>query len=361
MYKYDEVKRQIIDDVSMMKPHQKIMSRPAMCRKYQVTRTTVERAVSELVKSGILYSNVGSGTFVSEEMSDKLSSGVVDVSNWGVVIPHIQYDLYPDLLNGICSVAEANGINVMVCETDNDINRQHTQIKRYIDSGVRGLIIVPSTNDTSDIRAFQALYNRKIPFIFCNRSVPTMAGVPLVASNDFYGGYIATKLLIERHYRRIAYLSLIAYKSSLDRYYGYMAALMEHGIEVDRGIIKMNLGNSQNGAVKQCALKMLNMEDPPDAFFCFNDRLLKEVYMAADELGLAISDEVGVIGYDNTNLCQTLSVKATSISFKPAEIGTTAANLLLRLIAGEKIDNPYVCVFQPEIIERDSCKGKVDA
>jgi DNA-binding LacI/PurR family transcriptional regulator len=355
MYRYLEIKEQLLNDIRGLPANTKIISRTELCNKYQVTRTTIDRAINELVDEKYLYSINGSGTYISPEIEVRISPETV---SWGVVLPDVRKDTYPEILRGIEDVAQGKNVNVVICNTDNDIQKEYEYIARLVMSSVKGLIIIPSIMNSSDIRAYELLRNNKVPFVFCNRGIDTIRDVHTISINNFYGGYIATNHLIEKGYGKIAYIANVSYKSSNERLFGYSAALSESSMPVISRFIAMDTRSVNQDDGYSAAIRMLTMQDRPDAFFCFNDRVAASVSHAVRDCGLRISSDVGVVGHDNSNICDSQAVKLTSVDYRHYEIGRKAAMILVNLIEGNTLFDSYVHIFQPEMVVRDSCKGK---
>lgn len=348
MLRYKEIKQTLLQEISKYMPEERLPSRPDLCKKLDTTRTTLDKAIRELEEEGYLTSRNGSGTYVVGLMDGVQSPA----GAWGVIVPNVMEAIYPGLVRGAENVAQRYGINIIICNSDNDSDKQEQYVKRLLYSGVSGMIIVPVVSN--DIRVNFRLYNQlasaRTPFVFCNRSVEGI-NVPTVASNDFYGGYIATKHLIGRGYRNIAYISRLKYKTSIDRCQGYISMLMEENIPINRHLIRFD----QN--VTAAMEDLLHSGEALDAVFCFNDKVAEDCCPAILRSGLAISDDIGIIGYDNTDICNRLPVSLTSISYKNYEIGEKAAELLWDILNNKPQLNFEYYLFQPGIVDRDSCKG----
>lgn len=351
MLRYKEVKNALIDEISYMKAGEKLKSRPCLCKKLDTSRATLDKAIKELEAEGYLYSQNGSGTYVKEGLGDVFSRA----NNWAVIVPNVMDAIYPGLVRGVENVAQQYGVNVILCNSDNNGEKQEQYVKRLISNGVDGFIIVPVICNTleDNLKLYNRLREADIPFIFCNRSIEGV-DAPVVTSNDFYGGYLATKHLIKQGYRKIAYIAKEKYKTSIDRCYGYISALLESGLEVDRKIISLE----NKGDLREKFYSMLAEDEKIDAVFCFNDRIAREFYNVAEQMGMKISEDIGVIGYDNDNFGSLLIPKLTSISYKNVEIGEMAASVLWKLIQKENLSDFQYYLFQPAILERDSCRGK---
>ena len=355
MLRYKEVKSMLLDEISKCKPTDKLMSRPLLCKKFDTTRTTLDKAVKELVEEGILVSKNGSGTFIAPFSKEEL---VQSGSNWGIIVPNIMDDVYPGIIRGAENIAQGYGINLILCNSDNNADKQEQYIRRLLISGISGFIIVPviSNDVRENLRLYSQLTDAKVPFVFCNRSIEGI-DVPTVTSNSFYGGYIATKHLINRGYKNIAFISKLKYRTSIERCHGYVSALIESGIEINRGLVILDGQNdgSHDGYTEM--KRLLDSDVKIDAVFCFNDYVVKGVCKAIKEYGLKVSDDIGIIGYDNSDICTMLEPKITSVSYKNVEIGERAAELLWKMINHMPVSEFNYYLFQPEIVIRESCLG----
>lgn len=357
MYLYEEIRNELIRRVDSMSPHARIPSRLALCKEYMATRTTIDRALSELVQAGYLYTVTGSGTFVSDLASQSIALGRNE-RNIGVLLPDITADTYPAILRGIQDVAELLGLNVVVCNTDNRSQKQASCIKRLINGKVEGLIIIPAINRNADYSLGEALSQAHVPYVFCNRNIGG-SSAPCVCSNDFYGSFLATAHLISRGYRRIAYLSAVLYKTSMDRYQGYLAALCDHNLAPDEALALIGEDETTVSGTGTRAMleKLLRRDGGVDAVVCFNDRVACDAMEAIAACGRRVSQDVGVIGYDNTGVCQLLPVKLTSMDYRNYEIGQYAANLLFKRMSHPQERIKSITTFSPQIVVRDSCLG----
>lgn len=355
MRRYLEIKDELIKMIAEMKPGQPLPSRPHLCDKLETTRTTLDRAMQELEKEGVVYSKTGSGTYVIGILKGKVDK----VENWGVIVPSISEEIYSLLARGIENIACHRGANIILCNSDNDPEKQKCYIKRLLLAGVSGFIIVPIISYNVEISniLYGTLLKSNIPFVLCNRSVEGIHA-PTVRSNDFYGGYIATKHLISKGYCSIAYIAQTIYSVSIERCQGYISALMENGYEIDRSMVIIPYEERKNGVYENMK-QLLSQEKKPDAVFCFNDKVAVNVCRAVQDMGRKVSEEVGIIGYDNNIYASVNHPPITTISFKSMEIGEKAAEILVKLIRGEKLNSNFnEYLYQPSIVERESCLGK---
>ncbi|MDF2958918.1 MAG: transcriptional regulator, GntR family with LacI sensor [Paenibacillus sp.] len=353
---YVDIKEQIKADISHMAPHTRIPSRTAMMKRYGVTRTTIEKAISELAGSGYVYSVNGSGTYVSDSLPEETDqTGLEDIHTWGVLLPSITDDFYPEIVRGIEDLTHTHDIHMILCNTDNDAGKQHAYMEKLVKAGVRGIIVVPAITKEPTSESFRWLAAQGVPFVFCNRMIEGIEA-PRVMSNNFYGAYLAVKYMAGLGFRRIAFIASPMYSVVDQRYQGYLAALSEAGLPAHGELAVMLDEPDQLKAGNEAAHKLFALgERRPEAVLCFNDEMAEGLYQAAGRHGLVIGKDIAVTGYGDTRICERLPVKLTSVRYRTYETGKHAADILLRILQGESSDGISSVILQPEISVRESC------
>lgn len=354
MLRYREIKLELKSLVSGMSNGERLPSRLALCKRLDTSRATIDKAIRELEEEGILESRFGSGTYVAR----RLEGVEQNVKNWCLIVPDISEIIYAKMASSIERVARMWDTNVILCNSENSAEKQSEYIKRLVMAGVDGFIIVPviTRNIMEGVVLYQSLVQSKIPFVFCNRDVEGI-NVPIIKSNDFYGGYLATSHLFDQGYKNIAFLSKRQYRTSIERCQGYISALQQRGEPIVRKRILM----LENGTKDECYERLVDLIQSDvsiDAVFCFNDDIAIEAMRAVEDLGLRVSDDIGIIGYDNNEVMTGINVPLTSVAYQIEEVGELAASVLKK-----KIDNTLKGSFEyylvePRVVVRKSCCGK---
>jgi DNA-binding LacI/PurR family transcriptional regulator len=355
MLRYREIKSMLSAEIAKMKINDRLPPRPELCKQLDTTRATLDKAINELVREGMLFSRKGDGTYVTDA-KDQLT---VHKGNWGVIVPDVTEGFYAKIVRGVENVAQSYGINLILCNTDSNFDKQEQYIKRLSYSGVSGIILVAIVNwdPRKNYRLLNQLTELKVPFVFCNRSAEGV-NASVVTTNNFYGGYIATKHLLEKGYRNIAYISPVKTRACIDRCQGYITALTENGIEVNQKIIALEDQNQAQPSGYEVMKKILASGQKVDAVFCYKDKVAQDAYRAIAEAGLTVSDDIGVVGYDDDDLCEKVTPAITSMSCRNLEVGTKAAEVLYQLTDKEDLsDFHHFYLLQPELIIRGSCLG----
>jgi DNA-binding LacI/PurR family transcriptional regulator len=354
MLRYREIKNMLAAEITKMNINDKLPSRPELCKRLDTAKATLDKAINELIEEGLLYSINGSGTYVAGANSE-LS---IHQGNWGVIVPDVAKEFYSKVVRGVENVAQRYGINLILCNSDYDFDKQGQYIKRLNHSGVSGFILVPTMSKGigDSNRLYDQLAELKVPYVFCTQNAEGI-NAPVVSSNNFYGGYIAARHLLEKGYRNIANISLYKNRTNSERCHGSGAALLEHGIEINREMIAFDEKSQSSLLGYEAMKKVLASGQIVDAVFCTSDDLIQGVYRAIAEAGLAVSDDIGVASYNNSDLCAKLTPPLTSVAFKNLEVGAKAAEILYRQISGETLPDFEVYLLQPELVVRESCLG----
>ena len=354
MLRYIEIKQELKNRICKMNNGDPIPSRTKLCGLLDTSRATVDKAIKELEKEGYLESHIGSGTYVAR----RLEGVDTEVMNWCLIVPDITENIYSRMAGSIERTAREWNVNIILCNSENSSDKQSEYIRRLIMAGVDGFIIVPVVMKTvvEGIGLYQSLIQSKIPFVFCNRDVEGIYA-PIVKSNDFYGGYIATLHLLDRGYRNIVFLALKRYRTSIERCQGYISAIQSRNQEIIRKRILM-LDNENIEDCHDSLLMLLRSETPVDAVFCFNDDIAFQAIRAVEDAGLRVSDDIGIMGYgDNENLLD-MKVPLTTVTHKTEDVGNLAARVLRKKMEKRKEEIFEYYLIEPEIVVRESCLGR---
>ena len=196
------------------------------------------------------------------------------------------------------------------------------------------------------------------------REVPTVLldcygedhSLPSVVPDEVGGGYMATKLLLEKGHRRIGYLNNEDQIPAADgRLQGYQQALAEYDIPFD-GTLVTRTSSEQAGGY-DAALTLMRSAIRPTALFCFNDRMAMGAYDALRKLNLSIPADVAVIGFDNQEIIAAhLYPPLTTMELPHYQMGQWAAQHLLQLIdnRGQSQESPVQHKMMCPLISRSS-------
>lgn len=267
----------------------------------------------------------------------------------GVIVPSISYHFYSGVISGIEQVVQAHGYSVMVCQTEESLEREIKQIRHFAAGRVDGLIAAIS-GQTNDDAHFRYLQRSGMPLVFCNRVADTAADKVMV--DNVIGGRQAVSHLIEQGYRRIAYLGGPDFLAiSNDRYAGYVAAHEAAGIACEPDYL-IHCDFSEARAM-EATDRLLALPNPPEAIFTVSDRVAVGVLRALRNRGLRIPEDMALIGFNDDPICSLLSPALSSIAQPKYEMGQLAARMLLEQIEGTS-NRPRTHMLKTELQVRES-------
>jgi LacI family transcriptional regulator len=210
------------------------------------------------------------------------------------------------------------------------------------------ILVTPSTVDVTPGAA---------PVVVVDHNAATPS-LPSVDSDNLRGAIAATEHLIALGHRRIGFLAgRPDLESARLRERGYRHALAAAGIELDPELVRV--GGYRSETTEQPARDMLGLDVPPTAVFAANDVTAIATMEVARSLGLAIPDDLSVIGFDNVPESALTEPPLTTIDQSIQELGFEAVRMLMALIddpgSGSHLTLPT------RLVERRSCRALSDA
>lgn len=333
--KYIQIRDEIIDRIKRghWKPNSMIPSDRELAAEFAVSRFTAIKAVQELEREGIVYREQGKGTFVSPSWA---SEGIEFNTSYkiGLVISDLAYIGLPYMnrvLKGVNEKLSIYGYNLVLfgltgAKDSKVFSVEEIVKKRQVD----GLLI----DDNVAPETIVFLCENKFPFVQIGTDVGKVSGYEysrvVIDSETVYCQGI--EYLVENGRRRIAFLR--GYVSEEPKEYTdhvIRKALQAHGIQLKEGYLLYGRYGEESG--RQMAKKLFSGEFPqPDAIFANEDMLALGVIKEAEERGIAIPEDLMVVGMGDYLLDSFLTTFRT-----PAyEMGKEAANVLIRKLQHAK-------------------------
>ena len=242
------------------------------------------------------------------------------------------------LLAGIVTSLMQRHYNLMLYTATSGSVTESSKVA--IDSRVDGiLLVVPPVN--SDV--FAHCDKRSIPYVSVIRDIDENACS--VNCDDYTGGYMATKHLIDLGHRRIAhFVGNPDVSTTAARLEGYRAAMHDAGIpesdhfEVPSGFLR------EPGYQSAMMTFSGNPQSAPTAVFACNDLCAAGALQALSELGISVPDEVSIVGFDDTPFSASLQPPLTTIRMPIQEMGALAVELLVNIIEDRKPTTQQHCL-----------------
>ena len=265
----------------------------------------------------------------------------------GVIIEDNANPFWAEVLKGVESAAKSHGYHVILVNTSRSYENEVEGIQMLLERRVDGILIAPNQEKYGDLLELKRL---GVPFVIMGRHIKEFEdlNIPMVYSNEVRGGYIATKHLIERGCKRIAFAGAQPYNTaSIERCEGYKKALKEAGMEINKELIKTG-GIEIEGGYKS-VMELLKSKTPFDGVFAYNDLMAFGVLKALKESKLRVPEDVKVVGYDDISYSSLITPALTTMRMRKKTIGRLSFESLL--MPTKKI------VLKTDLIVRESTGG----
>ncbi|AVT28255.1 MULTISPECIES: LacI family DNA-binding transcriptional regulator [unclassified Plantactinospora] len=198
----------------------------------------------------------------------------------------------------------------------------------------------------------QQLARRSIPLVVIDTDSATSASVPTVGSNNWNGGLLATRHLLELGHRRVACVSGPEdVLCSRARAAGFRSAHDEAGIPVDPDLVRYGMFSAQAGY--QYGMELLTRPDRPTAIFAGSDMQALGVLRAARQLNLDVPADLSVIGYDDLPVASWIGPALTTVNQPLRDMAGTATQMLLDLARGAELSTSRIDLVT-ELVVRES-------
>jgi LacI family transcriptional regulator len=269
----------------------------------------------------------------------------------GLAISTLSNPFFADITGAVEAECARLGLMVFLADTLDDPEKELAVIQVLHQRRVDGIIFAPSPEP---IQALDYLLNSGLPCVLLDRMADRrfdQVGVDNVNAMD-----VLVEHVLQNGHRDIAFIpGQPGFATTIERTAGFQAALEARGIEVPAAWIATGCRSTTEAG--EAARRLLTGAQRPSAIVTGNNLTTIGVMRAVRELGLAVPDDVSLVGFDDFEWADLFEPRLTLLEQPCAELGRQAAALLIERIA--KPTDPRRSVRLPTTLKvRASC-GKV--
>lgn len=293
--------------------------------------------------------------FRPKAVARNLKNGNQDKSI-GVIIKDLNYPFYTSIASGVKEYAESKGYSVVVSSSENDHECEKKFSHFFSTKDIKGAIIAPVVEGTSEIEHLFKLKMINYPFVLLEDVKGIQANV--VAIDNLKAIKKAVKYLIDNGHTKIVHFAGPPNSShTQERIEGFRHAFSERTLVFRKDMI-VSIGSQYEDSYKNAIeyFKNKSREDYPTAIVCFNDQQALAVMSVLKELNIKIPDEISIIGNDDIFYAKIYPVPLTTIRAPKCEIGRKAAEILIRNIESFELLPVQKVFLDTEFIIRESTK-----
>lgn len=266
----------------------------------------------------------------------------------GVLLPDVSNPFFAEILEQIETYAFSHGYNVIIGNTGGSGARAHDYADSFISRQVDGMLVCPVTDRerkwTDRLRAF-------CPVVSVTQAIDDIDSV-LVSMQD--GGKIVADHLIRLGHERIAFLG----SEDDPKLEGLKSQLIQNGVSFSQEAVLSESPWEKTVPADAYAITKDYFRSERSrgitALFAFNDYAAIGALHALQDLGLAVPEDVALVGFDNTYLSRQTRPPLTSVSQPTEDIGRLALDILFDRMEGDDGEEPKLVSLQPRLIVRES-------
>lgn len=289
----------------------------------RVAASTREKVLAAVEEIGYTPNNLG------------VSLRTAKSGNIVAIIPDITDSHNSGIINAIEKVARQHGYSVLLGNSQGSEQREREFAMMTASRQADGIILLSHrlpfklSSDRPNLDELPPLVNGCEPL--------GIDGIASVTIDDKKAGYDAAEHLIHYGHTRIAAITGdMRSPSSINRLAGFKQAMRDAKIPFDDSQIITEDYSMQGG--ERGVRQLLMLKNRPTAICCFSDEIALGAMARLRQNGLSVPEDVSVIGFDGIEFGRYSNPPLTTIAQPASEIGETCAKLLIRLLAGEKLD-----------------------
>lgn len=267
----------------------------------------------------------------------------------GVIVSDIGNPFFSAVVRGIEDVAYTHGYSLLLCNSDEDSEKERLYLDILEAEDVAGVLLAPTREDSLSC---QSLISSRRAVVAFDRML-TELQVDAVLTDNAKGTAEAIRHLASLGHRRIGMVSGPTHLTSgRERLEGWEMAMKECGLATEENLIAIGDFKQRSG-YEQTKL-LLEGPSPPTAIFVANNLMTLGALALIHERGLRIPEDIAVVGFDDLPWASCLSPPLTVVAQPTYELGRCATDRLI-----ERISNPDQPVgtirLEPKFIIRQSC------
>lgn len=315
----------------------KLATESDLAQRYHMSRQTVRHALKLLEEEGLIERRQGSGSYILEPRQPR-----DDVRQIAVITTFLDDYIFPTILHDAQNCFSSAGYSTLVYATENKVSREREILNKILEQKVSAVLIEGSKTafPTPNSDLYQALQERSIPVLFLHGMYSNLTGFPRLLDDNYSGGYLLGKYLIDKGHRRICGIFKADDIQGPQRYHGVVSALRDGNVPIrDNGFFwydtedRADLVSTGGKALLDSFLQ--TRLGSASAVVCYNDEIAHFLIKRLLEAGKRVPQDVAVVSFDNSFYCQIGPVSITSLGHRNQRTGKTAAALLLDMLSGK--------------------------
>ncbi|PSN07371.1 ribose operon transcriptional repressor RbsR [Siccibacter turicensis] len=267
----------------------------------------------------------------------------------GMLLTASSNPFYSELVRGVERSCFERGYSLVLCNTEGDEQRMNRNLEMLLQKRVDGLLLLCTETHQPSAELIRRYPN--IPTVMMDWA-PLDGQCDLIQDNSLLGGDIATQHLIDKGYTRIACITGPLDKTPARlRLEGFRTAMKRAGLPVPAEY-EITADFEFAGGFRAME-SVLTLKERPQAVFIGNDAMAVGAYQALWHAGVAIPNDMAIVGYDDIELARYMTPPLTTIHQPKDELGELAIDVLIHRMSQPELAQQLL-QLTPELMDRGS-------
>jgi LacI family transcriptional regulator len=247
----------------------------------------------------------------------------------GLIVTDIENPYFPQLVRAVEDAANAEGYAILLCNADEDPEREATYLDVLVERRVDGMIVAASTIGT---RQREWLASPPVPVVLVNTRSP-QADLPSIASDNRAGGRLAARHLLDLGHHRFGYL--MPPPRNLDAP-NRAAGVRDELRRIPAATLVIGRGAPTVAGGEVAMRQLLSARPCPTAVIAYNDLMAIGALRAIRRAGLDVPRDISLVGFDDVAFAAYAEPALTTVRQETAEMGRWAVTTLTERLAGRR-------------------------
>lgn len=329
---YEQARQYIEKDARIKKPGDLLPSEVQYASLLGVSRPTIRKAVTELIEIGLIKRIPGKGLIVSDQ-SISIKRGKILLG-----IPFVLGDGFLFKIVMAC-IDRANelGYDYKIINSFNPAERYHLISQETVEDYVAFVLV--AYDSQYDRHLLEYLVENKAKVLLVDNK-PDYIDVPVINCNDFKGGYLVGKHLIEKGHRKILYISSTREtQTTKDRLRGFLQSFDDNHLSKDTIICysAVDVGNPQLPSYFSNGFNVDILRDNKITAICgYSSLPIMALCNILISNGFSFPDDLSVIGYGDYSLISLSNMPITNIETPSEEMGIAVIDCINQATLSKK-------------------------
>ncbi|MFD0769345.1 LacI family DNA-binding transcriptional regulator [Bacillus sp. CGMCC 1.60114] len=246
----------------------------------------------------------------------------------GLIFPTVSNPFFGELIFNIEMICEELGYKVFLCNSLNHVDKEKKYLDMLLRNQVDGIIVGSHNRGIFD----QVITS--LPIVAVDQFISESA--PIVSSNNYLGGKLATEHLIKKGCKKIIHISgpIRLDTPTHLRSAAYKDVMEANGFEP---IIYETVQTFNHTETDELIKRVLQENPDVDGIFASDDIFAANLHNKALQIGINVPDELKIVGYDGTETVRKLFPQLTTIKQPISEMAEIAVKILVSKIKNEEI------------------------